>query len=328
MAKKYADSDRSFGLKMTARMVTAVIAGIALLASACGGPDRSSMETPTPVAVAPSLSPVSVVEGAGATLTPVPLVTLTAREHRPPEAEDDTPAGTVHGDSKETAPASGPGLPLAQSAVADLTLGPSVDPTEVRGVSALDLFSGRSGSGVTYSAYSTREPTVEEILEAGLRLAGASPVHIALRGTASRESVRCAWRGIARTPTQRARTIRFWLGLEPGAAVPDALYVETLFTVTLDTLNPRFRETAKSNFLAIARGGLSTEYLFLACYADYAVSEHLLGSATSTLTVAYDRMGEAHSYELYLREHSDGSYGNEPPRSRGGVRELPAGYRH
>ena len=275
------------------------------------------METPTPVTVAPSLSPVSVAGGAAATLTPVPLVTPTVREYRPPEAEDDAPAATVHDDSKETTPASSPGLPLAQSAAADLTPGPSVDPTSVRDVSGIDLFSGRSGGGVTFSTHSTREPTVEDILNAGLRMAGASPVHIALRGTASSESVRCAWRGIARTPTQRERTIRFWLGLEPGAAVLDALYVETLFTVTLDTLRPKFRETAKSNFLAIARGGLSTEYLFLTCYADYSVSEYLLGSGAGTLTVAYDRMGEAHSYDLYLREHSYGTYGNGPSRSRG-----------
>ena len=162
---------------------------------------------------------------------------------------------------------------------------------------------------MTYSAYSAREPTVEELLEAGLRLAGASPIHIAFRGTASASTVRCGWRGIARTPTQRGRTIRFWLGLEPDAEIPAAAYVETLFTVTLDTLAPRFRETAESNFLAIAHGGLSTEYLFLTCYADYTVSEHLLGTATSTLTVAYDRMDEAHSYDLYQLEHADGTFG-------------------
>ena len=46
-----------------------------------------------------------------------------------------------------------------------------------------------------------------------------------------------------------------------------------MFSVILDDLNPDFRETAKSNFLAIARGGLSEEYLFLTCFVDYTVSQ-------------------------------------------------------
>ena len=63
--------------------------------------------------------------------------------------------------------------------------------------------------------------------------------------------------------------------------------------------------------LAIARGGLSTEYLFLTCFADYAANEYLLGAGLSTLTLAYDRMGEAHSYELYRRDHDAGQFGSE-----------------
>ena len=140
-------------------------------------------------------------------------------------------------------------------------------------------------------------------------LAGASPVHIAFRGTAKENSVRCEWRGIARTAEQREETVRFWLGLRQDDDIPDVTYLEPLFTVILDTVNPVFRETAKSNFMAIARGGLSEEYLFLSCFADYTASEYLLGTGPATLTVAYDRRGEAHSYELYLREHAAGAFG-------------------
>ena len=142
-----------------------------------------------------------------------------------------------------------------------------------------------------------------------MELADASPVHLVILGTAPAESVRCEWRGIARTPEQREAAIRFWLGLEEDDTIPEASFLEAMFTVVLDTVNPRFRETAKSSFLAIARGGLSTEYLFLTCYADYTVSEYLLGDGPSTLTVAYDRMDEARSYSLYKLEHADGSYG-------------------
>ena len=153
--------------------------------------------------------------------------------------------------------------------------------------------------------------TVEEVLEKGLRLAEASPVHLAVRGTGVSSSTRCDWRGIARTLAQREAAIRFWLGLAATYTIPSASFLEILFTVTLDTLNPEYKETAKSNFFAIARGGLSTEYLFLTCYVDFTASEYLLGAGPTTVTLAYDRMGEAHSYELYEREHAAGQFGSD-----------------
>ena len=144
-------------------------------------------------------------------------------------------------------------------------------------------------------ATTTSEPsaTVEDLLEEGLHRAGVSPVHLAIRGTPAAGSVRCAWRGIARTAQQRENAIRYWLQLAPSDAIPDAAIVELMMTVALDTLDPEYRETAKANFLAIARGGLSTEYLFLTCFADYAVTNFLLGTGTTptTVTVAYDRTG-------------------------------------
>ena len=162
-------------------------------------------------------------------------------------------------------------------------------------------------------------PSVEELLEQGYRLAGVSPVHLAIRGTPAANSVRCAWRGIARTTDQREAAIRFWLDLAPTDPIPDAGYLQTLFAVVLSTTNPDFRETAKANFLAIARGGESMDYLFLTCFADYAVTNFLLGTGTTptTVKVAYDRMGEAASYDLYVREHDTGTYGTEALQTRG-----------
>jgi len=89
--------------------------------------------------------------------------------------------------------------------------------------------------------------------------------------------------------------------------------------VVLDEFNPSYRETAKANFLAIARGGESMDYLFLTCFADYAVTNFLLGTGTTpaTVTVAYDRMDEAASYDLYVREHEAGTYGTDALQSRG-----------
>ena len=185
-------------------------------------------------------------------------------------------------------------------------------PRDVRGV---DLSGGRSVAEA--SATTGDAATVEELLEQGLRLAGVSPVHLVIRGSAAADSIRCAWRGIARTPSQREDAIRFWLRLGPDDPIPDAAYLAIFFTVILDGLDPEFRETAKSNFLAIARGGLSTEYLFLACYADYTTTAYLLGTGPTTVTVAYDRMDEARSYELYAREHETGQFGDEALQTRG-----------
>ncbi len=162
-------------------------------------------------------------------------------------------------------------------------------------------------------------PTVEELLERGLHRAGASPVHLAMRGTPAADSVRCAWRGIARTATQRAEAIRFWLRLNATEAIPRVSTLEVLFAVVLDALDPDYRETAKANFLAIARGGESMEYLFLTCFADYAVTAFLLGTGTTpaTVTVGYDRRGEAASYDLYVRELEAGTYGDAALPTRG-----------
>ena len=161
--------------------------------------------------------------------------------------------------------------------------------------------------------------TVEELLDEGLHLAGASPVHLAIRGTPAASSVRCAWRGVARTLDQRADAIRFWLRLGAAGTIPDQVFLERLFAVVLDTVDPDYRETAKANFLSIARGGESMDYLFLTCFADYAVTSFLLGTGTTpaTVTVAYDRMDEAASYDLYVREHDTGTYGTDALQTRG-----------
>ena len=69
-----------------------------------------------------------------------------------------------------------------------------------------------------------------------------------------------------------------------------------------------------------SRGAASRwNYLFLTCFADYAVTNFLLGSGTTptTVTVAYDRMGEAASYDLYVREHDTGTYGTAALQTRG-----------
>ena len=202
--------------------------------------------------------------------------------------------------------------PGAAAGVQTETSGPGL-----QAVGSFDRPGGESAGASFTSAPDA--PAVEELLRHGLHIAGASPVHLAIRGTPAASSVRCAWRGIARTAQQRENAIRFWLQIQPDDAIPNVTVVETLFAVVLDSFNPEFLETAKANFLAIARGGLSLDYRFLTCFADYAVTNFLLGTGTTptTVTVAYDRMDEAASYDLYVREHAAGTYGSDPLQPRG-----------
>ena len=193
-------------------------------------------------------------------------------------------------------------------------------PCDPRDVSVIDLFSNRPGSSGMASSVGPAV-MVEEVMEKGLRLAGASPVHLVVRGTAVADSARCDWRGIARTVEQREDAIRFWLGLDADDEIPDASYLEDLFTATISVLEPEYQETAYSNFLAIVRGGLSTKYMFLTCYIDYMVSEYLLGSGPAKLTIAYDRRGEAPSYELYRAEYEAGTFSDEPLQTRGAYQD-------
>ena len=50
--------------------------------------------------------------------------------------------------------------------------------------------------------------------------------------------------------------------------------------------------------------------MFLSCCADYEVAEYILGSGGAAITVSYDRICEARSYELYARAHGAGEFGD------------------
>ena len=118
---------------------------------------------------------------------------------------------------------------------------------------------GTNGAGGEATVTDFGVPTVEELLEEGLHRASASPVHLAIRGTPAAASVRCAWRGIARTVDQRNDAVRFWLRLDTDDPIPNAATLEVLFATVLDRLSPEYPETIKANFRAIARGGLSED---------------------------------------------------------------------
>ena len=184
----------------------------------------------------------------------------------------------------------------------------TIDLCERRSTSSFNLFSLES-VGAAYTPDS--ESTIEDLLENGLRLAGVSPVHLAFRGTAIEGSVRCDWRGVARAMDQREKTIRYWLQIDEAVALPSASVIESLFAAILNSRALELPESTKASFRALAQGGLTTEFTFLTCYADYEVSEYLLGSGPSELTIAYDRLAEAKSFDLYTRAYEVGEFGND-----------------
>ena len=157
-------------------------------------------------------------------------------------------------------------------------------------------------------------PTIEELVEQGRRGSGTSPTHIAFRGAPSPGSIRCEWHGIARTLEQREDMLRFMMGLREPALIPPVPEIKGYFSRTIDKLTPKRREGWRAFAKVLIEGGMTTEYLFLSCFVDYVVSEYLLGSGPSTVTVAYDAALTlpALSYDSYVKAHRDGGYGDEP----------------
>ena len=181
-------------------------------------------------------------------------------------------------------------------------------PCEPRDVSEFGLFSDSLG-------HPSVTPSVEEVLEEGLELSGASPVHLAFRGTAQSDKIRCEWRGVARTIQQREKSIRYWLGMDEDEALPSPAEVERRFIDYVNRMDPRAQAVMEANLEGLAWGGLTPKTMFLTCFVDYTVSEYPLGPTEvtpATLTVAYDKLAEVASYDLYKRSHEGGRYGNEP----------------
>ena len=185
----------------------------------------------------------------------------------------------------------------------------------IREVHAFDIFSPQSmGAGFDYDR---ETPSVEAILEKGLDELGLSPTHIAVRGTAQSDSVRCEWHGVACTSEQREAAIRFWLGIGEDEVLPSPDEIEERFMFYVDQMSPRHRLTWAANVSGLARGGLNTDTLFLACYATYEADDYLLGSGPSTIALGYDQLGESPSYDLYSRAHAAGDFRDEPLKDQG-----------
>ena len=160
----------------------------------------------------------------------------------------------------------------------------------------------------------TTAPSVEDVLEKGLHQSGASPVHVVIEGAAESDSVRCHWRGMAMTLSQREENIRAHLQMDDDESLPPP---ETLEAEVLSYLNSgvviRNKVYTQTRLMSIVRGGFSDDVLKMTCYADYDVSRYALGSGPGNVTVAYEFIhAKTMSYDLYRRSHASGVFGSSP----------------
>ena len=199
----------------------------AILLSAFGD---STTSTPVPVPEPPAESSLE------STASPTPL------PEPPTSVAESTVATTA-----VTTPQPLPEEPCAQSP----------ETCQQRDISNFNPIRGEtSGFGGAGYVVSQDEPTVEEILEKGLRLSEASPVHIAFRGAASMEffPLRLARRRQNRRSKEKG-PCRLWLGIaERTTPLPPAAEIENLFSTYLGALGAAI--SFFQSFLGFARGGL------------------------------------------------------------------------
>ena len=182
----------------------------------------------------------------------------------------------------------------------------SIDPHEPRNLTLVTLptaFGSTTGSFPDPARYQS----VEDVLENGLDDEGLSPVHLVFRGTADIDSIRCEWRGRARTLNQRDTQMRIWLNLAEDDPLPLVTDGELLFTKVEEHYGSSLfhRELVRAALEDLARGGLSTNFLGLVCFADYSVAEYLLGSGPDSLTVSLGIWDGLKSYKLYIKAPLD-----------------------
>ena len=164
---------------------------------------------------------------------------------------------------------------------------------------------------VTGALFEYEIPTTEELIEIGLQAVGASPTHIAVIGSPVAGSSRCEWLDTVMTNGQREADIRFMLRIAPEDPLPTTAELQTVFNSFTSEIATQYRDSMRANFHHLVNGGVLEDSRILACYVDYTVSEYLLGSGPTTLTVAYDQLAKSRSYDLYQKAHTAGRYGSD-----------------
>ena len=251
-------------------------------------------------------------------LASVLVVASCGTETQPDPASADSPTRTATGMSTTAATSTATAChdceePFVESDIEQTCADDPGGLCSPRDASEFALFSpgGQGAAAASPGDERPAAPSVEEVLEKGLYLLEASPVHIVVEGRTLPGTVRCHWRGSARTLSQREKSIRFWLSKDDDEPLPSPSELEAEFMSHVEDVAPRYRPYVAAQFLPIARGGFSDELLRMTCYADYTVSRFTLGSGPGNVTVAYNIYGsEWRSYDLYKRGHAVGEFGS------------------
>ncbi len=184
-------------------------------------------------------------------------------------------------------------------------------PRDVSGMSPIPSVAG-VGAGPSASDWDQEAETVEILLEEGTFFAGVDSTHIALRGTPVPGSIRCDWVGIAYSHGAREGMLRALSGIPEGTELPTPTPLSELRTPEGDpaTGAPHtvHDEQMAATLIPIIYGGYSDDIVHLYCFVDYTVSEYLLGSGPTTVTVAYYHWTREPSWSLIERIYERGGY--------------------
>ena len=285
-----------------------LLAVVWLPLAACSGPAPTQTATEVPtvqVSTADTEPAATAAPAREQTVTPsptreqvatAPLVASPAATPVAPAASDPTPA---------------PSLPQEPTATPEPKTAADLSPRDVSGVSLAPPLPVAGTTGYDYEP-----PTLEELLEQGLYGQGGTPVDIVLRGVLVPGSVRCEWQGVARTAQQREQQIRYWLAVADDATLPAPAELESYLGAYLNSLPQPNREYMRAWTDTLARGGLSTKQLALYCHVDYTVSEYLLGSGPTTVTLTYDQRHNEVSWEVMERMLAVAEYEDEEEITR------------
>ena len=172
-------------------------------------------------------------------------------------------------------------------------------------------------------------PTIEEVLDRGFLLAGASPIHLVAMGSISKDSIRCGWRANALTLQQREQSIRFCMNLEEGAGLPSGTEIQTFFDDLASKAREDRRYIVAAQYQELVDGGPSPDRAVLVCYGQLASATYPLGAGPVEITIAFETFQEGRSYVLYEKAYTAGELG--PPEttskmSRGEHQEFLNGF--
>ena len=128
---------------------------------------------------------------------------------------------------------------------------------------------------------------VEELLEEGVGPRSVGGAHIVVRGVTNSNSIRCHWTGFARTPMPDNVLRSLTKDREDRDTPPTREEMLDSFTAFIEENRDSPTYPSLTVVREMANGGYTEDWLALHCYADFVVTEYILGDGPDTVTVSY-----------------------------------------